>query len=263
MPRHDVYTEAFGGGASAMLRKPRARAEVYNDLDGTIVHLFRVLQDRDQARELVRLLMLTPFARAEFDAAYEPTDDPVEAARRTLVRSFMGYGSDGTAGVYKTGFRRTVSSTLKLPAGEWSTYPDALQRTIDRLRGVVIEQIDAKAIIAQMDSPGALHYVDPPYLPETRSQGNRRRGAGYHVYTHELSRDDHVELLALLNSVDGRVILSGYPSELYDDTLVGWQRKSRRAWADGGRERTEVIWINPAAQRALCDGPLFATGEAI
>src|SRR5665213_2754809 len=93
-PRHHLYTEAYGGAASVLLRKWRSAGEIYNDLDQTLVHLFRVLRDPDQAAALIRLLELTPYARDEFAAAYEPAEDPVERARRTIVRSFMGYGSD-------------------------------------------------------------------------------------------------------------------------------------------------------------------------
>ena len=257
-PKHACYTEVFGGGASVLLRKPRSRAELYNDLDVTIVSLFRVLRDRAAAEELVRLLRLTPFAREEFEAAYERSADPVEDARRTIVRSFMGYGSDGTAGVYKTGFRTTVTSTLKLPATEWATYPDSLRLVVDRMDRVVLENKDALLLLRQMDAPHTLHYLDPPYLPETRSQGNRRRGAGYHVYEHELSTEDHGALLDLALDLEGMIVLSGYPSPLYDEKLSGWRRVQRGAYADGGRARVECLWINPAAVAALEHGPLFA-----
>jgi DNA adenine methylase len=257
LPRHSGYGEVFGGGASVLLRKSRAKAELYNDLDKTIVQLFRVLQDEAQAARLVRALALTPFARDEFDLAYEPHPDPVETARRTVVRSFMGYGSDGTAGVYKTGFRRNVSSSLKLPAQEWATYPVALWKTIERLSGVVIENRDAFQLLGEVDDPEWLHYVDPPYLPETRSQGNRRRGAGYHVYEHELTLEQHVELLALLDSLRGMVVLSGYPSDLYEQALPHWRRVERVAHADGGSPRTEVLWINPRAADRLAEGRLI------
>ena len=46
------------------------------------------------------------------------------------------------------------------------------------------------------------------------------------------------------------VIICGYPSDLYDDELEGWERVSFKAYADGGAPRTEVIWINPAASEA-------------
>lgn len=246
LPDHGTYTEAFGGGASILLRKPRARqAEIYNDLDETIVSVFKLLQDPAQASRLLELLELTPYSRKEFEWAYEPTDDPVESVRRTLVRSWMGYGSDGTAGVYKTGFRSVVNHAGKTPAGEWINYVATLGPTIERIRGVTLESTDAFALLGRFDGPDTLHYVDPPYLPETRSHGNRRRGAGYHVYQHELETSDHVRLLDILLSLDGMVVLSGYPSVMYDDALVGWQRHQRGAYADGGGPRTEVVWLNP------------------
>lgn len=252
LPSHDTYVEPFGGGASILLRKPRAgQAEIYNDLDMSVLNIFRVLQDPAQAERLKQLLAVTPYAREEFNRAYEPTDDPVEAVRRTLVRSWMGYGSDGTAGVYKTGFRAIVTQAGKTPASEWVNWKHALDFIIARIDGVTLENRDAFDVMAQYDGEETLHYIDPPYLPETRSQGNRRRGAGYHVYQHELTVEDHVRLLGMLQELRGMVVLSGYPSVLYDENLAGWKRESRAAYADGGAPRTEVVWINPRCQERL------------
>jgi len=250
-PPHKTYVEPFGGAASVLLRKPPSVAEVWNDLDETLVSLFRLLRMPDAAERLIHLLELTPYAREEFYLAYEPTDDPIGRARRTIVRSFQGFGSDGTNGVYRTGFRANISSTLKLPAREWATYPDALRQIIKRFRMVLIENIDAMSLMRRVDAPTTLHYVDPPYLPDTRSAGSRRRGAGYHVYVHDMETADHHELLSSLMELQGMVVLSGYPSELYNSTLSGWSRVDRIAYADGARKRTESLWINPAAQAAM------------
>lgn len=269
LPPHETYTEAFGGGASILLRKPRARkAEIYNDLDETMVRLFRTLQDPAKAERLLQLLAVTPYARKEFEWAYDCTGcgeprnigehkdcelDDVEEARRTLVRSWMGYGSDGTAGVYRTGFRSIVNQAGKTPAGEWVNYKATLPKTIERIAGVNIECRDAFGILEQYDGPETLHYVDPPYLPETRSVGNRRRGAGYHVYQHELETADHVRLLDLLSDLEGMVVLSGYPSPLYDERLVGWATHKWQAYADGGMPRTEMVWLNERCAKRLKD----------
>src|SRR3972149_1343948 len=107
-PPHTVYVEPFGGAASVLMRKPRSSVEVYNDLDDAVVNVFRVLRDRSMARELARVVSLTPWARREFEDAYEHTDDPVEWARRTLVKSFLGFGSRGLVRT-RTGFRATSS----------------------------------------------------------------------------------------------------------------------------------------------------------
>lgn len=98
-PQHVIYIEPFGGGGSVLLRKKRVEAEVYNDLDSEIVNVFRILRDPASASRLRSLLRLTPYARTELDAAWEELPlDPVERARRLLVRNFMCIGSRGAAG---------------------------------------------------------------------------------------------------------------------------------------------------------------------
>lgn len=82
-----------------------------------------------------------------------------------------------------------------------------------------------------------LVYADPPYLPETRTSNNR-----YHF---EYSVTDHERLLSCLMGLPSNVsiILSGYPSRLYDETLAGWRSKEFQAMTRGG-VRTEKIWMN-------------------
>jgi len=236
-PPHRVYVEPFGGAASVLLRKSRSYAEVYNDLDCDVVALFRVLRDDVAARALVSWVRLTPFARDEFQSAYDVADDDMERARRLLIRSFMGFGSNGHA--RKTGFRSNCNRPSTTPAHDWAHYPDCLLRIVDRVRGVVIENRPALDVMAAHDGIETLHYVDPPYVPETRDKGRD--------YNHELSVDEHRALLVALRGLRGMVVLSGYPCDLYDDLLPDWRRVERKAWADGTRERTEVLWINPQA----------------
>jgi DNA adenine methylase len=255
-PAHRIYVEAFGGAASVLLRKDRAYAEYYSDLDGDVVNLFEVLRSPDADR-LIDLLRLTPFARAEFAGAYEHSDDPIERARRIVVRSFMGFGSAAACGK-STGFRATSDHSGTTPAHDWMKFPETLAAVVDRLRGVVIENRPAMTVMAERDRPDALHYVDPPYVHETRARGNPYCDKGQ--YRHELSDDDHRELLAFLRELQGMVVLSGYPAPLYDELLPEWRRIERPARADGARDRTEVLWINPAAAKSMSNGPLF--GEA-
>lgn len=237
-PPHRCYVEPYGGGGSILLRKPRTHAEVYNDLDGEIVNLFRMARERGE--ELAALCELTPFARDEFLLAYEPVDDPLEQARRTLVRSFMGFGS---AGVSKqvTGFRSNSNRAHCTPAADWRNYPEALRVTIERLRGVVIENRDALQCMRTHDGPDVLHYVDPPYVHATRNFRSRSPS-----YRHEMTNDEHAALAAGLRDLEGHVILSGYRSELYDELFAGWHRVDRAALADGAKERTESLWLSPS-----------------
>lgn len=256
LPPHRVYVEPFGGAGSVLLRKERSFAEIWNDLDDEAVNLFRILRSPEASR-LVEALRLTPFARSEFNLAYEPTDDDLERARRLIVRSFMGMGSvsniviSGATGFRNNTTRSTSSPYSSIPSHDWSRYPSALEAVIGRLDGVCIESRDAFDLIRQQDGPDVLFYCDPPYLPETRSRAGNRKGAGFVAYTHELDDSGHLRLLNELRAVKGMVVLSGYPAESYDVALAGWRRIEKSAHADGARPRTEVLWINPAAAAAL------------
>lgn len=247
-PKHRVYVEPFGGAASVLLRKERSYAEVYNDLDHQVVSFFRVLQDPPSAERLTELLRLTPFAREEFELGYTDTDEPIERARRLVVRAFMGHGSDSMAGVV-SGFRANSNKSGTTPAHDWVNYVPALPLAIERMRGVVIEQRDAVATMQRHDAPATLHYVDPPYVHETRTRMTSGKGKGN--YRHELDTGGHTSLLEALRALTGMVILSGYPHELYDTTLSDWRRIETAALADGARPRTEVLWLNPACTEAL------------
>lgn len=255
-PGHRRYVEPFGGGASVLLRKSRSHMEVWNDLDAEIHNLFQVLRS-DDAPALRELLHKTPFSRREFVSAYNRTQDPIERARRLIIRSFMGFGTPG-ANFRSTGFRSNSNRSGTTPAMDWMNYPDALDMIVERLRGVVIESRPAQRVMESHDSPATLYYVDPPYMHRTRGTGNPY--CTKHKYTHELTDEDHIDLLDCLQGLSGMVLLSGYPNDLYDDTLTDWHRKEREAFADGARKRTEVLWINPRAWHKLTSAdhtPLF------
>ncbi|OEZ80963.1 D12 class N6 adenine-specific DNA methyltransferase [Janthinobacterium sp. HH104] len=261
-PSHVVYVEPFGGAASVLLQKPRVGAECYNDLDGTVVNLFRLLRDPLQALELQRLVELTPFARQEFDWAYEPAISDMDAAHKTIVKSFMGHGSDSATRSCRTGFRSKLSDGRVLPSVEYSTWSNAIPSFTNRLQGVVIENRSAIEVIERMDSPNTLIYADPPYCHSTRSSLVGRSNKT-HGYRHEMTDDDHRALAGTLRQARGMVVLSGYPSQLYDEDLYpDWIRLERRHVPDGGKARTEVVWINPACAAALeaerTQGRMFA-----
>ena len=236
-PPHRIYVEPFGGAASVLLRKPRVYSEVYNDLYGEVVNLFRVLRNPAQARELIRIVTLTPYSRQEFEDAYIADGDPIEQARRTLVRAYFGFGAFSAAGGrtgFRTGFRRSGPAA----ANDWRHYPPVLAEAVERLRGVTIENRPAVDVIATYDDQTALFYVDPPYPLSTRGTDA--------WYAHEMTDDDHRTLAAALHACAGMVVVSGYACELYDRELFAdWTRIERSTHGDGARDRTEVLWIKP------------------
>jgi DNA adenine methylase len=230
--------EPFGGGASVLLQKKRAFMEIYNDIDDDVVNLFRVLRDDSQSQELTSMLALTPFARHEFQLAYETTDDPVERARRLVIRSFMGFSSSGSNPERTTGFRGKCFRSNSTPANDWGRYPDCLLAIIMRLRGVCIENRDAFDLIRTTDRLETLFYLDPPYLESTR--------VNYGAYVHEFSEADHIQLAELLRAAKGMAVISGYSSRLYDELYAGWERREKKFFSDGGA-RVECLWLSPSA----------------
>jgi DNA adenine methylase len=242
-----------------LLQKPRVYAEVYNDLDGEIVNFFRVLQCPLLRAQLVEKLVVTPYARAEFDLAWESHSDPVECARRLCIRAQMGFGSAG-ASKGSTGFRIDTKRDYGTAQHIWSTFPHNLRAVGERLVGVLIENSPAIEVMLEHDAPSTLHYVDPPYLPETRQMKT-----GQKYYRHELSPAEHLELLEVVKGLQGACVVSGYPSPLYDDALEGWERhqtSARISAGRGGGVRTEVVWINAAGSAQIHSKGLFAGAAA-
>jgi DNA adenine methylase len=130
-------------------------------------------------------------------------------------------------------------------AHEWANYPRSLVAVSRRLQGVIIEHRDALEVIRAQDTPDTLFFVDPPYMPSTRSK------SGYRC---ELDEAGHLALLERLKAAKGLVVLAGYPSDLYDRVLKDWKRVERPHRASGSfRLRTEVLWISPKAAKCLAE----------
>ena len=254
-PPHRVYVEPFGGAASVLLQKPMAFVEVYNDLDDHVVSLFRILRDPARAEELRRLVGLTPFSRAEHAAAFEVSNDPLEEARRFIIRSFQSLGNKDRC---KTnGWRTRTAKSLWSPCIAWNGWHETIPDICLRLRDTIIENMPWQRVCEVYDDPDTLIYLDPPYVRGSRSRDLQN------VYAHELTDADHLELLAWARQAKGMVILSGYRHPLYEDGLRGWSRTETKARAQANSQRVEVLWCNAAAVRARHGyTPMFAFEES-
>jgi DNA adenine methylase len=257
-PPHTCYVEPYGGGANVLLRKPPAEFDVYNDADGEVVNFFTVL--REQPAALLRAIRLTPYARRELERAYEPCEEAVERARRFYVRSWQAYHPGRPH--MPTGWRRQYQNNRGKSVVAYWNDTGKLDAVVARFKHVQVECGEALDVIASYDGPETLFYVDPPYVQAARS--DRRREKGYSV---EMSDDDHRALAETLHAVEGYVVLSGYPSALYDALYPTWETVTRMASTNGNNRRKEVLWLAPRTVAALdaADaeaeqdlGPLFA-----
>lgn len=240
-PHHKIYVEPFGGSAAVLLNKQPAWMEVYNDLYDRIVNFFEVLRDPEKSERLASLLELTPYAQTAYDRSFEIAEDPVEDALRFAVNSMMSYGG----GIHKPGFKRNgLLRTTPYPQ-TWREYPAVVRECAAELRrrNIEINNMDALQVMSRYDTPDTLHYVDPPYVQSTR--GNRVR------YVHEYDQQDHERLLAFLQGLKGKVVLSGYDSELYARHLDGWRKECKVSHDTQGGKKIECLWMNYNPQLTL------------
>lgn len=236
LPPHELYCEPYAGGAAVFFRKWPSKIEVINDLSGDVVNFFKVLRERTD--DLLRAIELTPYARSEYELAYEPAEDPLERARRFYVLARQSFGAFAGR---KTGWRtqRNWNRGMSL-VGEWRRM-EGLLMAAERLRDAQIECEEALAVIQRYDGPAAVFYVDPPYVLRTRSGGGRQR------YVHEMSDDDHRALAATLHRIRGAALISGYDSDLYRELYADWRVVSKSATTNGNSSAMEYLWISPRA----------------
>jgi DNA adenine methylase len=240
LPPHQTYVEAFGGAASVLLNKPPSAVEVYNDLDGSITRLFRILRDRGP--ELREKLTLTPYSELEFETCQqEPvTDlDELELARRDVVRWRQSIGGRGDG--FSATLHRVRRDMADVVSGYLSCIDEELPKIIERLRTVQILHRPAIDVIRKWDSVDTVFYLDPPYVSESRTSKN--------VYDCEMTTADHRELAKTLHACVGKVILSGYPSDLYAELYGDWRTHDFTVanHAAGGTSKakmTERVWLN-------------------
>ncbi len=246
-PAHHCYVEPFGGSAAVLISKEPSVREVYNDKNCEIVNLFNVIRDDAMRTELLRLLVMTPYSRDEFEFSKEvfTNDTPVMIAHKLLVRAQMGFGSAGaTRG--KTGFRLDTARGGTSLQALWSDLPETILSVVERLRNVIIENTDAYNVIKQHDRNDTLFYLDPPYM-----LGSRTNHDSYGAF--EMREFEHTRLLELTQKSEGMFVISGYDNELYNDILNGWTKSSRQtaiSSQNGSGKRTEVLWISPNCEQS-------------
>jgi DNA adenine methylase len=246
MPTHDVYLEpCFGSGAIFFLKRP-SPIEVISDLSGEIVHFFRMLRDRSD--DLVRAISLTPYAEAEYLAGFrQNSTDDIERARSFYTRLELGRSG---AGQHTGGFRRERRSTRAVSVTIEFKAVYHLYQAASRLQDAQLDQADVFAQLTRYDDPQTLAYLDLPYVYTTR-------GAGRAVYEHEMSDDDHRRMSESLHQTKCMIMLSGYPSALYDELYADWTCVTRKTRDVNSNIQTECLWLSPAAMNAKRQKRLF------
>jgi len=266
MPPHLHYVEPFfGGGGILLARDPdrdwmaadkqkltaavKGSSEVANDLHGELTNFWRVLQSTEDFEAFRQRVELTPFSETEFDDAFKQSNandlnssaTPIERAVRFFIlarQSRQGLMKD-----FATLSRNRTRSRINEQVSAWLNVIDGLPDIHQRLRNVVILNQSACDVIRKQDGEHTLFYCDPPYVHETRSTTGE--------YAFEMTESQHCELLDILAGVQGKFMLSGYPSELYRkwEQRHGWKRHeflidNKASSGKVKEQKTECLWCN-------------------
>lgn len=256
---HKYYVEPFGGGASILLAKQPKSVETYNDIDSGLYDLFRVLADHSLFLQFERQVALLPWSRQFYNDYVRMWRDEKDLIMRVAMwfliarQSFSGNFEGSWSSSVTTSCHNKAST-----ASKWLSNIDNLPAIHARLQRVQIENDDWRNILFRYDTNDTLFYCDPPYVPETRSGG---------TYNHEMTINDHIELVNVLLNVKGMVVLSGYAHKIYNPlTEAGWHTiiwntasyaagRTRNSNLIGkgsamlNQARTEVLWISPSCKR--------------
>lgn len=232
IPEHEVYLEPFAGSLAVFFAKTPARIETLNDLDNNVVNYFQIIRERPE--ELAEQLEMTPYSREEYYRAceYVPEDSDMEKARKFAVRCWQGFGCSN---LYRNGFRSSQQRTSPHTTKEWRNLPERLIAASERLKNAQIENLPAVEVISRYNTADVFMYVDPPYLHGTRKN---------YLYRCEMNDTEHVELLEVLRKHRGKILLSGYDNDLYNEMLPGWKKVSKKTQAEAGIPRIETLWMN-------------------
>lgn len=209
IPPHTCYVEVFGGSGKLLLNKPPSRVEVYNDIDGELVNLFRVVKNRETFRKFMDLLDMVLYSREIFyeylRRLREGVGDSVERAVYlfyTLNASFDGEGES-----FSTSRKKNMATRFFNVVGK-------LRKIHRRLKHVVIENLDFREVIPKYDSPQTFFYLDPPHLYTSTEKES--------YYSVGFTDKDYLDLLNLLDKIEGKFLLKQTLSTNY---VLNWARE--------------------------------------
>lgn len=244
------YNEPCVGMGSVMLANdPEGISESINDLNGDLTNFWRVLQCIEGYNQLKRLLGMIPFSQNEYDNATVNSallasgyGETVHRAATFFIRCRQSLA--GRQDSFNPLSRNRTRRGMNEQVSAWISGIDGLDLVHPRIRRVAITNLPAIKSIRQQDGKRTLHYIDPPYKHNTRTSPET-----YGEF--EMSDADHEELLETLDGIEGRFVLSGYRSKMYDSFA------KKRKWrsielpvansAAGGKTKrvmVEVLYFN-------------------
>lgn len=207
LPEHHCYVEVFGGMGSVLLNKPAAKVEIYNDIDGRLVALFRTLKYHylELDRELDWLLR----SRQMFDEFREQHGlTEIQKAARFLFCVSTSFASKGLV------FSRASASNKSGTALTIPVLRERARHVSGRLERVSIEQLDWLDCLEKFDGPATVFFIDPPYT------------GSHNWYQYELSDRSHDKLAEALRRIKGKLLLTDADKPAVRERYRGFHMQS-------------------------------------
>jgi len=215
LPPHNIYIEPFGGSFAVGFIMPPSDGstyrKVYNDLDGHVSNLFKVL--RDNCEEFLRLVELTPYSRKDFAASVAfieggdwKTAEPIEWARNYLIYNRQSIFGKETGNWCISLHGENICMT-------WNNLPNLISALSSSLKEAYIECLDYKDVLNKWDSYEALFYMDPPYEGVEQNFYHVNKKDGF----------NHEELRDRLLTINGSWAISYYDSKYIRDLYAGYE----------------------------------------
>jgi len=235
-PVHNTFVSLFGGSGAEIVSKQPSTLEIFNDRDDHVVSVFRVLQDEQERRKLIRRIRNTPPSRTIVDECRNKLSQPEHLTQIETAYSFLVCTNFQFGGLV----HHARFSPKGKKAGRFHSLPRAIASFQKRFRRVTIENLDWRIALKKYDAEDTFFFVDSPYHPETLNAHSQ-------LYRHVLSAEEHDELLQLVQRVKGKVLLCGYSHPSYTERLFHWRnfKFDRKAIMSTKKpKRQENIWLN-------------------
>ena len=242
IPKHKTYLEPFFGGGSIFFKKQPCGFETINDINSDVINLFKTI--RDKGKEFREYMELTPCSREIFEESKSYKEYEAGSFERAVLyfinlrQSFSAVGEAWGYSINNTDNRKKAQSVNR-----WLFCIKSLPEIIERLKHAQIENDDFEKAIKRFDNQDSFIYCDPPYLLKTRKSKK--------LYTFEMTDKDHERFLDACLNAKGKIMISGYNSDMYDSALKSWDKKefnvidnmSNSRLIKPGK-RVEIIWMN-------------------
>lgn len=225
LPEHTCYVEPFGGMGAVLLAKPKSKVEVWNDIDGGLANVMRVVKYHPDVLADEMAFMLIPRAERKRWLKDAPGETDIQRAARWIMVRHAGF--QGRAG---KGFHVSRAASIKSK----TNLLDQMCEVARRLASVSIESLPWQRVIDLYDGDGTVFFLDPPY-----ADGDQQ------IYEHAFSDSDHRALRDRLGGLKGQWVLTygDHPlvRKLYAGCRIEEVRRIRRINQAARRDYVELI----------------------